>query len=69
MSTLELVKNERVGVLLTMFSMFSIHNMPSILTKFENKDLKKIVEKSKKQRNEQSWTLAYTLVLQTTSSP
>jgi hypothetical protein len=35
MSTLELIKNGKVGVLLTMSS---IHNKPSILTKFENKD-------------------------------
>jgi len=35
MSALELIKNGRAGVLLTMSS---IHNMPSILTKFENKD-------------------------------
>ncbi len=31
--------------------------------------LKKTIEKSEKQKNEQPWTLAYTLVLQTMSSP
>jgi len=35
MSILELIKNGRTSVLLTMSS---IHNMPSILTNFENKD-------------------------------
>jgi hypothetical protein len=70
MSTLELVKNGRVGVLSTMFL---IHNMSSIFTKFEQQGLKKNNEKKKQKKqknkkNEQPWTLTYTLILQTMSS-
>jgi hypothetical protein len=44
--------------------------MSSILTEFEQQGFKKISgEKKNKQRNEQLWTLDYTLVLQTRSSP
>ncbi len=62
MSTLKLVKNGGASVLSTMSS---IHSMSTIL----NKGKKKTMKKNKKQKNEQPQTLAYTLVLQTMSSP
>jgi hypothetical protein len=64
MSTLESVKNGGVNVLSTMSS---IHNMSSIFTDLNNKGQKK--QWKKNQRNEQPWIVAYTLVLQTMSSP
>jgi hypothetical protein len=48
--------------------MSSIHSISSILTEFEQQRFLKNSEKNK-QRNEQPWTLAYTLVLQIMSSP
>jgi hypothetical protein len=48
MPTLELVKNGRVSVLSTMFS---IHNMSFTFTKFEQQRLKNILEKNKKMNN------------------
>ncbi len=49
-------------------TMSSIHSISSILTEFEQQRFLKNSEKNK-QRNEQPWTLAYTLVLQIMSSP
>ncbi len=47
-------------------------NVPSILTKFEQQGYKKTMKKEKKKskiwRNEQPWTLTYTLSLQTMGS-
>jgi hypothetical protein len=42
-------------------------NVSSILTKFEQEGF--FLKKRKKQRNEQPWTLVYTLILQTMSCP
>ncbi len=58
MSILKLIKNEGAA------TVFSIHNMLFILTKFEQSQ-----KKTKKQKNEQPWTLVYTLVFQIMSSP
>ncbi len=62
---LELIQNEGASMLSTMSS---IHSISSILTEFEQQRFLKNSEKNK-QRNEQPWTLAYTLVLQIMSSP
>jgi hypothetical protein len=63
MSTLKLVKNGRVSVFPTTSS---IHSMSFILIEFEEQGKKSGKEqrkKTKKQRNEEPWILAYTLVL------
>jgi hypothetical protein len=44
--------------------MSTVYRMSSILTKFEHKN-----NNEKMQKNEKPWTLDYTLVLQTLSSP
>jgi hypothetical protein len=49
-------------------TMCSIHSMSSILIEFEQQGSKKTMRK-KKQKNEQPWSLAYTLILQTMNSP
>jgi hypothetical protein len=56
MSTLELIKNGRGGVLSIMFS---IRSMSCILTKFEQQGLQKTMKKNpkKKQKNEQTLDL------------
>ncbi len=54
MSTLELVKNGRVDVLLPMSSN---HNMFSIFTEFEKKYFKKWWKRETNKNNEKPWTL------------
>jgi hypothetical protein len=66
MSILELIENEGAGVLSIMSS---IHSMFSTITEFKQQRYKKTRKKNKKVKNEQPWTLAYTLVLQIMSSP
>ncbi len=63
-STLKLIKIGRIDALSTMSSLHSIFHSHKIWTR-----VKKNSEKSQKQRNEWPWTLPYTLVLQTMSSP
>jgi hypothetical protein len=43
--------------------------MYSIFTEFEQQGIKKTVKKNKKAKNEQPWTLAYNLVLQSMNFP
>jgi NADH:ubiquinone oxidoreductase subunit 5 (subunit L)/multisubunit Na+/H+ antiporter MnhA subunit len=49
-------------------TMSSIHNMSFIFFRIWTTRIKKTIKKSKKQRSEQPWTLAYPLVLQIMSS-
>jgi hypothetical protein len=69
MLILELIKNGGVGVLSTMPSIhkyvFQFHRIWTTRVKENNEE----EQKTKRQKNEQPWTLAYTLVLQTMSFP
>jgi hypothetical protein len=58
-----------IEIVYSTFWLHSIHSMFSIFTNLSNKGGKKKAKKIKKQKNEQPWTLAYSLVFQTIRSP